>query len=249
MDRILASWEILVQKIDILRTTFHFSADLGVWVQAVHRIYALAYTRESVDNPKELQAAVKDFFASYVPSTTDAFREPPLRVRVFSSGENTRHLAFLLHHSLYDGVSIPILLQAVEAIYHGKASEHYPQYHQLLPHIIGQEERGAVFWLQKLRGLRSNRLLQTKTPSRQRVFFQEIKVAFTDDAISRFLSHGTTMQCLGQAAWSKTLAKLTSSPDVIFGHTVSGRSIPDADEVIGPVLVCNFSPQYGIATE
>jgi len=233
----LASWETLVQKIDILRTTFHFSVDLGVWVQAVHKIHSLSPSQERIDHPNELKSAVKNFFASYVPSTMDAFREPPLRVRVFSSSNNTRHLAFLLHHSLYDGVSIPILLQTVEAIYQGESSEHYPQHHQLLPHIIGQEERGVAFWLPKLRSLRFNRLSQTKAPSPRRVLFQEIKVTFTDDAISRFLSYGIPMQCLGQAAWYKVLAKLTGSSDVIFGHTVSGRSIPDADQVIGPVLV------------
>ena len=50
---------------------------------------------------------------------------------------------------------------------------------------------------------------------------------------------GVTVQSVALVAFGKTIARLSRRQDIIFGHVVSGRSLPtiiDADDVVGPLF-------------
>ena len=50
--------------------------------------------------------------------------------------------------------------------------------------------------------------------------------------------HGITFASALKAAWALVLSELASTPDVTFGHLVSGRNVPfpGIDQVVGPCI-------------
>lgn len=136
-------------------------------------------------------------------------------------------------------MSIGKLVHSVQTLYAGGPIPRVHQFHELLPHFLQQEKEGTSFWVNRLRSLKPRKLprlrqtsLDSPSETLERTFFLDAST------IRETLSKASvTMQCLCQAAWARVLSKYMGSSDVVFGHTVSGRSISGAEDVIGPVLV------------
>lgn len=174
------------------------------------------------------------------------FHKPPIRVRLFRAtppGPLCHRLVFVLHHALYDGVSIGKLLDMIETIYHGITPTKLVQFSDLLPHFVFQEQNGTSFWVRKLQGYDHLPLPRTgkeigRTPTTASRY-----IHLDSSRLGVILRRsGATIQCLAQAAWAKLIASTLNTQDVLFGHVVSGRSLSVASDVIGPVLVrCSVS--------
>lgn len=143
-----------------------------------------------------------------------------------------------MHHALYDGASIGLLVNAVEEFYQSRSCHYDKQFHEVLPDILLQQRDGVDFWVQKLARFTPNRLQRLRSSQNSTSVTLERNIPFNASRVKAALSEASvTMQCVSQAAWAKVIGKYTGVPDVVFGHTVSGRSIPGAEDVIGPVLV------------
>lgn len=245
-NRLRQSWQTAVENISILRTTFHFSTDSGLWLQAVHSTPMLDWTT-NLSSSQDYKEGLRSFLQSVDFSEETGFLRPPFRLRLFQSKQedSASTLVILMHHALYDGISVRKLLAAVENIYSGLPVISQVQFYELLPHFMSQEKRGTFFWFNKIRRYKPAQLplIHPSTPSFVSSL-AEITVPLDAAGLRNIISQaGVTMQCIGQAAWAKLLSKHTGSLDVTFGHTVSGRGIPGAEDVIGPVLVSYFIPQ------
>lgn len=150
-----------------------------------------------------------------------------------------------MHHALYDGFSIDKLLQVVEAVYDGQQGGIVSNFSDVLPQILWQEHHGTQYFLRLLETAEPKPLPRVDAPS-DRTYFRSHEITIEDALIEGVRARaGVTLQCLGQVAFAQLLALLTRSKDVVFGHVVSGRSVPGAEEVLGPVLVCMLHFQYG----
>lgn len=150
-------------------------------------------------------------------------------------------MVIVMHHALYDGLSIGKLLSVVEALYKGRDLGPTTQFKDILDDIIYQGQAGTSFWVNQLRDFRANSLPALVDSPAVPMTHTMSRVVGVDAAyVERTVREAcVTLQCLGQAVLAKLLGALTKSSDIIFGHVVSGRSIPGADDVIGPVLVSN----------
>lgn len=241
LDRLRSSWHTAVEQISILRTSFHFHDDLGIWFQVVHSLNTLDWSDVKCISSTDMEERLESFIQESKLEGEPDFRKPPLRVRLFRSAfpDAGRHrLVFVLHHALYDGVSIGKFLDLVESIYQGTTFAKPVQFSELIPQFVFQENSGTDFWVQKLKGYS-----HVPLPC-----FQGVTLACTPSIASRnvpldpvkldaVLGHANaTIQCLAQAAWAKLMLSITNTSDVVFGHIVSGRSLANASDAFGPVV-------------
>ena len=170
------------------------------------------------------------------------FARPPITLNLLQSATpgDAQQLVLVLHHALYDGLSIAELFRAAEQLYRGSELPKSVQYHRLLPRIVWQEQNGTSFWVDRLRDLRHAPLPRKDSGPEgiPAVHQASLLIQVSGEEIRQVCSYAeVTPQCIGQAAFAKLLSTMTQCRDVVFGRVVSGRDIPGAEEVIGPMLV------------
>lgn len=238
IELLFESWKTAVKCFPILRTTFHFAADSGIWVQALHTADLLDWAEVPLQSSKEYASALSAFFSTIVLDDESSFATPPLWVRLFKPAVGEATLVFAMHHALYDGISVGLLTKAIEDIYKGSFHQEGVQFFDVLPLILAQERGGTAFWSEKLRSFRPAPLAPRHTPLDNTAITVEREFLLDKRDVSNVLLRAAvTMQCICQAAWSQVLTKYTGASDIVFGHTLAGRSIPGSEFVIGPTLV------------
>ncbi|TFK29988.1 peptide synthetase [Coprinopsis marcescibilis] len=240
-DRLQLAWESAAKVIDLLRTSFHFVPDSGLWAQVVHSVGALNWTVQEVVDTDESASAIQEFIESIQCVDEFAFSKPPIWLRLFKSKSHLTPsvLALVMHHALYDGPSIERLFNVVQAIYRGEGDSisYLTQFSDLLPDFFRQEMEGTAFWVKHLAGF-SRSTLPTRVVESRVTHHKIIRPVVVDSLRLATLlkSSESTIQCLLQASLAKALATITRRPDVVFGHVVSGRGTQGTEDVVGPIL-------------
>ncbi|KAL0946575.1 hypothetical protein HGRIS_012777 [Hohenbuehelia grisea] len=239
--RLRNAWTEAVEHLKILRTSFYFAADRGVWTQIVHSVAQVNWSTDVYTNQADYERKSAAFSAALVLGDDTDFRTPPFRLRLYQpSSQGSVRLVLVIHHALYDGISLPKLFDIVQSIYGRQGPGHLVQFVDLLPQFAHQEQAGIGFWLEKLRGHRRVELPKKLTRGCRAWHGVERTVDVDSLTLASALKQSVvTAQCVAQAGLSKMLAWMTGSPDVVFGNVVSGRGMPGAEEVIGPVLNTN----------
>ncbi|KAF5380902.1 hypothetical protein D9615_004009 [Tricholomella constricta] len=242
IDRLQNAWTQTIKTFDILRTSFHFHSELGIWAQAVHSINPVEWTSDTFATSEEYHSKLSAYLASICPTDEGSFHSPPIWLRVFVPSphlqDQAHRFVLVMHHALYDGVSVGLLFDAVQAIYRGSELKSPTQFTSLLGHLAHQEEFGASFWMRVLEGFHPA-YLPSKAYGAETGPARAASRTFACDPVlleAVLRRSAVTVQCLGQAVWAKLMGEFTGTSDIVFGHTVSGRSIPGAENVIGPVL-------------
>ena len=235
VDRLREAWRKAIGMLEMLRTSFHFLPGLGVWAQAVHSSFPIQWHEADYDPATNLVEALNPFIGSS--DEENLFRSPPIFLHLLKSDEGHR-LVVVLHHALYDGLAIANLFDTVQQLYRGVEVPASNQYHQLLPRLLWQERNGTSFWIKTLRDLHSASIPRIASDENPIVHQVSLPVHLTEEEVRQACRGAeVTPQCIGQTAFAKLLAVLTQSRDVVFGRVVSGRDVPGAEEVIGPMLV------------
>ena len=227
------AWRTSVENLDILRTSFHFSAEVGRWAQVVHSSPDFKWTtekRQSIDN------AAKDFIHSLHFDAEDAFHRPSVYLRHISSSSGGDYLIVVLHHALYDGISLPMLFDYVRAAHKGEPP-FTTQFHTFSRRIISLEARATDYWGTRLKGVHSWAFPRKVSPTADAWRASKI-VNIPKETIDRFCRrYEVSAQSIAQAAWAKVLAISSKHLDVVYGQVVSGRTMAGSEKIIGPVFV------------
>jgi hypothetical protein len=149
---------------------------------------------------------------------------PPLRLTLFSLPTATV-VVLSIHHALYDGSSLPLILSDIESAYFGSDLLPVASLHDILARIASNDLNAAQrFWTKYFGGF-------TKAPSPWNDDWQDssppslhMSLAFTAPLSSvkaTAVRHQVTLQALLTFAFAKLIAvRLYKSRDVSFG--VSG---------------------------
>ena len=222
-----------MENLDILRTSFHFSVEVGRWAQVLHSSPDFKWTSEK---RRSINRAAKDFIYSLRFDSEDAVHRPPVYLRHISLSLHENYLIVILHHALYDGISLPMLFDYVRAVYNG-GSPSVSQFHPLARRITSLEPRATDYWRSRLEGVNSWSFPR-KVSSAADAWRASKVPSIPKEAIDRFCRrYGVSAQSVAQAAWAKVLAICSKQPDVIYGHIISGRTIAGSDKIIGPMFV------------
>jgi amino acid adenylation domain-containing protein len=151
-------------------------------------------------------------------------------------------LTLRMHHALYDGEAMSLLLREVETHYLGRwlppvvPFDHYIEYMLSLDQALIDN-----FWQSQLEGHTSQLLTDIFSSATQ----EDRQTHFTTQIVSRVPFNtfeaelkrmSTTLLGIVQTSWARLLSSYLQTFDVCFGNVYSGRSIPiqDADQIIGP---------------
>ncbi|MEU2452099.1 amino acid adenylation domain-containing protein [Streptomyces sp. NPDC012765] len=244
--RMRAAGQALLDRYANLRTAFVFDA-AGDRVQVVRDRVELPwqYLDLSGFGEEGREEALGRFLAEDHDSHFDLTRAPLVRMSLVMLAPDRWELVFTAHHVLFDGWSIPVLMQDLLRLYgsEGDASAlpRVPGYRDFLVWQAGQDrEASARAWAAELAGVESPTLIAPDAAlASDPAGIGQIDIPLSaDDARElgrRAAELGLTLNTLVQGTWALVLAGLTGRQDVVFGATVSGRPpvVPGVDAMVG----------------
>lgn len=221
-DLFRAAWDATVTANPILRTRL-IHAESGMF-QAV--------VRGSIE--WETATSMDDYLADDHHGRME-LGTPLLRLALVRQANMPLCFVLTIHHALYDGFSLPLILQQVQKSYTGNA----PQLHPFSPFMayLSQVDKKAErdFWVSRFANLRAPTFpalpSATYTPTARMSFTQSI-------TLGRREGHDFTLATLIRLAWAVVIAHHTDSDDVVFGETLTGRnaSFANVDRLTGPTI-------------
>ncbi len=228
MRKLKSAWESAVREMELLRTRIVHTAS-GSFVQVVLSEDPIEWHEFSTLEQAEEQALS-------IPPHNGGRLSAYTLVRT-RGGE--RFFVWTLHHALYDGGSIPLMLRRVEDIY-ARGSSELPRvsYTKFIKYLKQTDTDSSLsFWKSALAG---------SSP----YHFPQRPHAATDDAppqgsvlnytarLALPKNTDTTASTTIRAAWALLVAAYTGTDDVVYGETLTGRDIdlPGMPEICGPTL-------------
>ncbi|KAE8852603.1 hypothetical protein PTNB73_10531 [Pyrenophora teres f. teres] len=151
-------------------------------------------------------------------------------------GTGKRWMVWTLHHALYDGWSLPQIANLVTEVYHGAEVGKQPGFNAFIKYLGEQDhEAAAAYWQGTLADCQAISFPALPPAVQQPV--ADATTAFQCPALARRPSD-ITMSTLIRAAWALLASSYTSSDDVVFGATVTGRNAPVAgiEAMAGPTI-------------
>ncbi|CAG8362630.1 unnamed protein product [Penicillium salamii] len=147
------------------------------------------------------------------------------------------HIVLSIHHALYDGWSMPLIVERVNRAYRGQSIGAPAPFKNFIK-WLGNTDRSSsgTYWTEQLEGATA-----LQFPVLPWAGYQ----ARADSLLEHYvnLPHAaskstTSIATAIRGAWVLVAAEYTSSDDVVFGETMTGRTAPVAavEEIEGPMI-------------
>jgi len=214
MSRLKECWSILIKRHEILRTHFiRTDSRTHPYAQVVLKQLPLPWHEMSqarLDKHDDLNSS---------PNLTQPFK---LQSTTFGGHEA---LVIHMHHAIYDGVTMSILLKEVERIYLGESLPPPPSNLPLLKEYQSHSSiAGLQFWAAKFHDYQPKPLPIVSSASRSERTVKYRLTRFRSKIEAFCQQRSITPLIIFQAAWAKTLSCAQCETDICFGNVVSGRS-------------------------
>ncbi|MGA4837707.1 amino acid adenylation domain-containing protein [Streptomyces sp. G45] len=249
--RMRAAAQALLDRHASLRAAF-VAADDGRFVQVVTDGVHLPWREADLTEAAEsADAAFEAFLTEDLRDQFDVTVPPLLRMALLKRAPERFELVVTAHHLLFDGWSLPILVQDLLRLYGAQgdaaALPEAPRYRDFLTWLAGQDQEAAAqAWAKELAGVTEPTLLApalaaTDADPEAEGFGQadvDVSADLSRALTARAAEAGVTVNTLVQAAWALLIGGLTGRDDVVFGATVSGRpaAVPGADAMAGTFI-------------
>ncbi|WP_165975617.1 non-ribosomal peptide synthetase [Actinomadura rubrisoli] len=197
--------------------------------------------------------AFERLLAADLGSHFDPAEPPMLRLTLVTLEPERHELVVTAHHALFDGWSVPLLMQDLLRLYgsggDGSALPPTRSYRDYLKWLSRQDrEESARVWARELDGLDGPTTLvpapaaAAPGAARGEAGIGHVEVPLAADAARelprRAAGLGVTLNTVVQGAWALLLGQLTGRQDVVFASTVAGRppAVAGADSIVGMFL-------------
>lgn len=197
----------------------------------------------------------------------DLGKAPLARLSCFDFPSIKRTIfSFVFHHILVDGWSLPHIMQSVFAVFHGVQLPQAPSYRNLISYLLTRDSSlDEWFWRNTLSDFEAATPVPLAQLEKEDVY---VTNPSEQDKSADFVSQsqifplteknlqpitqrmGATPSTLVRGAWALLLSRHCRENDVVFGVTVSGRSMDEvegASEIIG--LFINTLPFRAIVPD
>ncbi|KAJ2987577.1 hypothetical protein NUW58_g4428 [Xylaria curta] len=226
LESLQAAWETVVSRTPILRTKIVYCRQLGALVQVVCN-EGINWKRavdlnKYLENDKLAPMGLGDNLSRF------AF--------VNEDGMKSRFLVWTLHHALYDGWSLPLVLEMVSKAYRGEPIPRRTEFNVFVQPTVQEQvtDDAAAYWRSYL-------------ANGEHVPFPTLPVLCQEPKADEFFEYTlplntktteTTVSTLLRGATALMISQYTGSADVVFGATVSGRNaaVAGIEEIIGPTI-------------
>ncbi|KAL7773083.1 hypothetical protein CFE70_003047 [Pyrenophora teres f. teres 0-1] len=225
-DAFCAAWEHVVQSTAALRTRIVQHNELGLLQVVVEEKIQWTESEaleEYLKEDKAVAMGLGDRLARYA-----------LVKKPYDGGK--RWFAWTIHHALYDGGSLPLILHAVKQVYSGAVLERQTSFNAFIQYLGQQDlEATAAYWQTALSDCEA--VLFPPLPSTVTQPVADTTVEYQCPPLSK-ATLDTTTSTIIRAAWAIVTSCYTSSDDVVFGTTVTGRNAPIAgvEAMVGPTI-------------
>nr|ABR23346.1 non-ribosomal peptide synthetase [Claviceps purpurea] len=175
-------------------------------------------------------------FPATSPPTTMEPGSPLVLFELSTSDSGRLIFRWTLHHALFDGWTLPLMLQAIEDAYYDKfLPKNFLPFSTFVGYVQDTDNEALVSWwlltwMESARQYSLRFLSQTTHRGRMAHLEETIKVNWPQSDI--------TPSTIVRTAWALLQAMYTSSDDVIFGATVTGQhaAIPGIESIVGPTI-------------
>ncbi|KAF5864621.1 hypothetical protein ETB97_007179 [Aspergillus alliaceus] len=230
LEGLRSAFEDLIHENEIFRTCFHVMNKSVVQVVLKPRAAQMPWESVAVSD----EQAAQDYFtkcqaevASKIVANIE--RHPPLHILAASSTGNNPSgwLMLSIHHSIFDGASVGLLLNRLYHHYTGETSMHTINLTPLYRHFVTAAETEAEqYWTSYLSGCRPT-IIPTESLIDSSYSIITEKLPWKLSALSGLASGiSTTVSLLLETIWAIALAQCLGQPDVMFGRILNGRGIP-----------------------
>ena len=237
VTKLESAWQSLVEAIDIFRTSFHlYEESSSYWFAGVHKRSPAIHVKTA--NADSLGDFVRNVAEKMVLSSKTAFEKPPIQAYVVHVLA-TRYFILSLHHSLYDGISLPLLFHNLALAYRGHKIHRWPQFYKVAIINSQQESQSEGFWLKTLEGYENKSATLLPPAQVDSMIYNEWLYPFDLDSTLRGVKNlGVTLQTAALVAFGKTIAGVLERRDVVFGHVIAGRNLQldGCESIIGPLF-------------
>ncbi|MEU5979495.1 amino acid adenylation domain-containing protein [Streptomyces sp. NPDC047315] len=199
-------------------------------------------------DPGARAEAFEAFLAEDLRTHFDAAAPPLLRLTLVTMAPDRHELVLTAHHVLFDGWSVPVLMQDLLRLYgargDGSALEPTRTYRDFVAWLGRQDaEASARVWSREVDSVDAPTLLAPQAAAAHgRAGIAQVDVDLTAPEgreLARLAADlGITLNTVVQGAWAVLLSHLTGRRDVVFASTVSGRppAVDGVDAVVGMFL-------------
>ena len=216
-EKLRQAWSATVQKLPLLRTRIVDLPGQGL-VQVVLDGSAL---REATD----LDSYLREDEETHMGLGTDLCRAAII----------DRDFAFTIHHCTYDGNTLQMILEELESQYLGRSGLTVTPFQRFIHHLSKIDpEEAADFWKGQLSNTEAGQFpalpSATYAPQATDDLEHNISVAWPRT--------GVTPSIIVRSAWAILASQYTSSSDVLFAVTVSGRqaNMKGVESCAGPTI-------------
>ncbi|KAH7041934.1 hypothetical protein B0J12DRAFT_762382 [Macrophomina phaseolina] len=235
LARLQKSWEIAFRSVQMLRASF-IPTDNG-YIQVVLRDQPLPWVETPVSSTEEIESFLESRKLKWWSQNRDKLKRPFELVTAVAPGMNV--LSIHIMHALYDGASLPMLLQKVEQTYRLEQDIDFgPGFLEVLPYgPLKSSPEAQSFWVSHLSSAQTCLMPSLVETSQDKDVTINVSLEGLDafESVKRKLD--VTHQALVQASWASILQKHFAGA-VTLGMVVSGRSIDfeGAENTIGPMF-------------
>lgn len=237
--RLISSWDRVIAANEILRTCFRHT-DKGV-VQIVFKPEASPLVWSQANHNDDIEELQKSISRQIVRSMES---QPPIRLTLRLSDNS---LILSMHHALYDGESLPMIVEDVKETFLRGTATLRPSIGPLVDYIshkrIHNTSQTKQYWVNLLSGWTPTELTTTassatsesaETIVKARVFTRPLGALEQDCA-----KLSLTLPALLQAVFGVCLAQLHSYGSATYGTVFSGRTVPveGVERMMTPCIV------------
>ncbi|EGO53918.1 hypothetical protein NEUTE1DRAFT_148407 [Neurospora tetrasperma FGSC 2508] len=238
LGKLNTAWKTVIANSPILRTSFFMVDDPTLdfaYLQVVHQQLPAEAMKELKIERKEDLFKITDYATA---RARKAGGHTGFLQLTFATLGDRRFIVLSIAHALYDGWSLSLLHQDVQAAYEGRYTPR-PSYEAYLEEIIRSGDgRSADFWSGYLAGAKPTFYPQLSLEQSSVIYQHETTSQLDFYKIKSFTKqHAITLQTLGQACHAAVLATVTRSLDVMFGAVLSGRAgSEEAEQLMFPTM-------------
>lgn len=226
IERFKSAWNKVLNDEAILRTRIIYVEDQG-FVQVVVRA---PIEWSNVDDLQDISSAHR-----HLPAKSGGVLTS---YAIVGQGSSSVYFVWTAHHAVYDGWSLPNLLNKVESYYEESAqpSAEVVPFSRFIKYLSSLDPKQSdEFWLSTFEDLTASQFPALPNP--------EYKVEAANQlhqhaAVTRRTGADITMPSMVRAAWALMLATYSGSDDVLWGETNSGREVPvpGIEDIIGATI-------------
>lgn len=169
--------------------------------------------------------------------------KPLVRYAMIRQGD-VAHFVLTMHHALYDGWSMPLVVDRVNQVYQGiPPRQPAAEFKNFIHYLTNKLDRAAcdAYWREQLAGATGVQFprLPFEGYQTQADSLLEVDISLEGRRLPTCPNATVTLATVVRAAWALVASQYCSgNRDIVFGETLTGRNAPivGAEEIEGPMI-------------